>query len=38
VGPEERRRERGLDRVAALAAVGLTVVAFALALWTGFAR
>jgi rhomboid protease GluP len=38
VGSEERRRERGLDRVAALAAVGLTVAAFALALWTGFAR
>ncbi len=38
VGPAERRPERGLDRVAALAAIVITAVAFALALWTGFAR
>ena len=36
VGHGERRAERGLDRVAALATVGLTVVSFALALWNGF--
>ena len=36
VGHGEGRTERGLDRVAALAAVGLTVLAFALALWNGF--
>jgi rhomboid protease GluP len=38
LGPAERRPERGLDRVAALAALGLTALAFALALWTGLAR
>ena len=38
VGHGERRTERGLDRVAALATIGLTVVAFALALWNGFLR
>jgi len=38
VGHGERRTERGLDRVAALATAGLTVVAFALALWNGFLR
>jgi membrane associated rhomboid family serine protease len=38
VGHGERRNERGLDRVAALAAVGLTLVAFALAVWNGFLR
>lgn len=38
VGPIERRPERGVDRVAALAVVAITAVAFALALWTGFAR
>jgi rhomboid protease GluP len=38
VGHGEGRTERGLDRVAALAAVGLTLVAFALALWNGFLR
>jgi rhomboid protease GluP len=38
VGHGERRSERGLDRVAALAAVGLTLVSFALALWNGFLR
>jgi rhomboid protease GluP len=36
LGPAEGRSERGLDRVAALAAVALTVLAFALAIWTGF--
>jgi rhomboid protease GluP len=36
--PVERRPERGLDRVAALAVIALTALAFALALWTGFAR
>ena len=35
-GPLERRPERGLDRIAALAAIAVTVVAFALAFWTGF--
>jgi len=38
VGHGERRREGGLDRMAALATVGLTAVSFALALWTGFLR
>ena len=38
VGHGERRSERGLDRVAALATVGLTIVSFALALWNGFLR
>jgi rhomboid protease GluP len=38
VGHGERRTERALDRVVALATVGLTVVAFALALWNGFLR
>jgi membrane associated rhomboid family serine protease len=37
MGHGERRRERGLDRIAALAAVALTLLAFALALWNGFA-
>jgi membrane associated rhomboid family serine protease len=37
LGSIERRPERGLDRVAALGAVALTVLAFVLALWTGFA-
>ena len=34
----ERRPERGLDRLAALAAVALTVLSFALAIWNGFLR
>jgi len=38
VGHGEGRTERGLDRVAALATVGVTLVAFALALWNGFLR
>jgi rhomboid protease GluP len=38
LGHREGRTERGLDRVAALATLGLTVVAFALALWNGFLR
>lgn len=36
VGHGEHRSERGLDRMLALATVGLTGVAFALALWNGF--
>jgi rhomboid protease GluP len=36
MGPLERGAERGLDRVAALAAIAVTVIAFLLALWTGF--
>jgi rhomboid protease GluP len=36
LGHAEGRIERGLDRVAALAAVALTALAFALALWNGF--
>jgi membrane associated rhomboid family serine protease len=38
MGYGERRSERGLDRMAALATVGLTVVSFALAIWNGFLR
>jgi rhomboid protease GluP len=38
VGSVERRAERGLDRVAALAAIAITAVAFALAIWNGFIR
>ena len=38
VGHGELRSERGLDRVAALVAVSLTLVSFALALWNGFLR
>jgi membrane associated rhomboid family serine protease len=38
MGHRERRSERGLDRVAALAVGGLTALAFALALWNGFLR
>lgn len=38
LGSVERRPERGLDRVAALAAAGLTALAFALAIWTDFGR
>ncbi len=38
LGSVERRAERGLDRVAALAAIAITAVAFGLALWTGFVR
>lgn len=38
LGPIERRPERGLDRVAAMATVGLTTLAFALAIWNGFLR
>src|SRR5262249_8106275 len=37
LGAEEARPERGTDRLAALAAIALTVLAFALALWTAFA-
>ena len=37
-GHLERRPERGLDRLAALGAVGLTVLSFALATWNGFLR
>ena len=37
-GHLERRPERGLDRLAALGAVGLTVLSFALAIWNGFLR
>jgi rhomboid protease GluP len=37
-GPSEHRRERGLDRVAALVSLSITAVAFALALWNGFLR
>ena len=37
-GHLERRPERGLDRLAALGAVGLTVFSFALAIWNGFLR
>jgi hypothetical protein len=38
VGHGERRTERGLDRVVALATLALTAIAFALALWNGFLR
>ena len=37
-GHLERRPERGLDRLAALGAVGLTVLSFALAIWNGLLR
>jgi rhomboid protease GluP len=37
-GHLERRPERWLDRLAALGAVGLTVLSFALAIWNGFLR
>jgi rhomboid protease GluP len=37
-GHLERRPERGLDRLAALGAVALTVLSFALAIWNGFLR
>jgi rhomboid protease GluP len=36
LGYEEERRETGVDRVLALAAVVVTALAFALALWTAF--
>jgi len=36
LGSTERRRENGLDRVAALAALAVTAIAFLLAIWTGF--
>ncbi|MGH7317870.1 MAG: rhomboid family intramembrane serine protease [Candidatus Rokuibacteriota bacterium] len=38
LGHGERQRELGLHRVAALAAVGLTLLAFGLAVWNGFLR
>jgi len=38
LGHHEGRTERGLDRVAALATGGVTIAAFALALWNGFLR
>jgi rhomboid protease GluP len=38
LGHVERRPERGLDRLAALAAAGLTVLSFALAIWNGLLR
>ena len=34
---EDARPERGIDRLLALATIALTVVSFALAIWTGFA-
>jgi rhomboid protease GluP len=38
LGHLERRPERGLDRLAALAAAGLTALSFVLAIWNGFLR
>jgi rhomboid protease GluP len=38
LGPVEHRPERGLDRVTAVATVGLTALAFALAIWNGYLR
>ena len=38
LGHLERRPERGVDRLAALATVGLTALSFALAIWNGFLR
>ncbi|HEY7041378.1 MAG TPA: rhomboid family intramembrane serine protease [Methylomirabilota bacterium] len=36
MGPLERAAERGLDRIAAFAAIAVTLIAFLLAFWTGF--
>ena len=36
MGPLERAAERGLDRIAAFAAIAVTLIAFLMALWTGF--
>lgn len=36
LGPEDARPERGVDRLAALASIALTALAFGLALWTAF--
>ena len=36
LGPEDARPERGADRLAALATIALTALAFGLALWTAF--
>jgi rhomboid protease GluP len=36
LGPEDARPERGVDRLAALATIALTALAFGLALWTAF--
>jgi membrane associated rhomboid family serine protease len=36
LGPLDRGAERGVDRVGALCAMAVTVVAFLLAFWTGF--
>ena len=36
LGPEDARPERGSDRLAALATIALTALAFGLALWTAF--
>jgi rhomboid protease GluP len=38
LGHLERRPERGVDRLAALGAVAVTVLSFALAIWNGFLR
>ena len=38
LGHLERRPERGVDRLAALGAVALTVLSFGLAIWNGFLR
>jgi len=36
LGHKDRQRERGAEHLAAMGAIGLTVLSFALALWTGF--
>ena len=36
LGSEDARPERGADRLAALATIALTALAFGLALWTAF--
>ena len=36
LGAEDARPERGADRLAALASIALTALAFGLALWTAF--
>jgi len=36
MGPLDRAAERGLDRIAAFAAIAVTLIAFLMALWTGF--
>jgi hypothetical protein len=38
LGHKDRQGERAAEYLAAMGAIGLTVLSFALALWTGFVQ